>query len=60
MTVSSTVRKTDPFIGNGLTTQLPFAFKVFKKQDVLVVEAEDTTGAETTLTLDTDYSVTLT
>lgn len=59
MTVSSTVRKTDPFIGNGLTTQLPFAFKVFKKQDVLVVEAEDTTGAETTLTLDTDYSVTL-
>lgn len=59
MTVSSTVRKTDPFIGNGLTTQLPFAFKVFKKQDVLVVEADATTGAESTLTLDTDYSVVL-
>jgi hypothetical protein len=56
MTVSSTTRKAGPFSGNGSTTSFPFSFKVFTKADVQVVRA-DASGAETTLTLDSDYSV---
>jgi len=56
MTVSSTSRKAGPFSGNGSTTSYPFLFKVFTKNDVQVVRA-DPYGVETTLTLDSDYSV---
>lgn len=58
MTISSTTRKTGIFTGNGVTVNLPFAFKVFDETDIAVIRA-DSTGAETTLTLTTDYSVTL-
>lgn len=58
MTISSEVRKTEPFIGNDVTTALPFAFKVFTADEVLVVRA-NSAGVETTLVLNTDYTVSL-
>jgi hypothetical protein len=58
MTVSSTNRVAGPFLGNGVTDTFPFAFKVFTESDVVVVSA-DAYGAETTLTINTDYTVSL-
>lgn len=58
MTIPSTTRKAGPLLGTGVQTAWPFTFKVFTGADVLVAIA-DSTGAETTLVLDTDYSVTL-
>ena len=58
MTISSETRKAGPYTGNGLTTSFSFAFKVFTTADVLVVRT-DLSLLETTLTLNTDYSVTL-
>lgn len=58
MTVSSTLRKAGPFNGNGVTTAFPFAFKVFAKTDIEVVKT-DAAGVQTTLVLDSDYSVAL-
>lgn len=58
MTVSSSNRKAGPFLGNGVTTAFPFAFKVFKKEDVLVTFT-NTNGADAPLVLDSDYSVAL-
>ena len=56
MTVSSTTRKAGPFTGNGSQTVFPFTFKVFTKYDLEVVRA-DTSGTETTLVVDSDYTV---
>lgn len=58
MTISSETRKAGPYTGNGLTTSFSFAFKVFAAADLLVVRT-DLSLLETTLTLNTDYSVTL-
>lgn len=58
MTISSTTRKAGPFFGNGATTDFPFSFKVFKKQDLLVT-LTDPSGADQLLILDSAYSVTL-
>jgi hypothetical protein len=58
MTVSSTLRKAGPFNGNGVTTAFPFTFKVFAKTDIQVVKTA-ATGVQTTLVLDSDYSVAL-
>lgn len=58
MTISSTNRKAGPYTGNDSTTAFPFAFKVFSQSDVLVVRA-NSTGSETTLVLNTDYTVAL-
>jgi len=58
MTISSTTRKAGPFLGDGVNAGFPFAFKVFTQSDVLVARA-DTNGAESILTLGTDYSVSL-
>jgi hypothetical protein len=58
MTVSTTTRKAGPFIGNGVTTAFPFTFKVFSASDLAVI-LTDAAGAETTLTLNADYSVSL-
>lgn len=58
MTIPSTPRKAGPLLGNGVTTSFPFAFKVFAAADLKVVTA-DSTGAETVLVLNTDFSVTL-
>ena len=58
MTIPSTPRKAGPFLGNGATKSFPFAFKVFDAADVKVVVA-NSAGVETTLALNSDYSVTL-
>lgn len=59
MTISSSTRKAGPFTGNGVTTVFPFEFKVFAAADLLVVQANTTTGVESTKVLTTDYTVTL-
>lgn len=58
MTVSSTTRRAGPYPGNGVATSFPFTFKVFTKSDIAVVFA-NSSGVESTLVLDSDYSVTL-
>jgi len=58
MTISSTVRKAGPFVGTGLVYTYPFTFKVFQASDVLVQQI-DTSGNITTLTLTSQYSVSL-
>ena len=58
MTISSETRTAGPFSGNGSTTAFPFTFKVFSTNDVVVV-LTDTDGVEDTLTLTTDYTVSL-
>lgn len=59
MTISNTPRKAGPYAGNGSATTFAFAFKVFSAADVLVVRADTATGIEATLTLTTDYTVSL-
>lgn len=59
MTISSTNRKAGPFIGNDSTTACPFAFKVFSAADLLVVQLDESTGIESNLALNTDYTVAL-
>lgn len=58
MTISSTNRKAGPYAGNDTAAEFPFDFKVFAASDLLVVQA-NSTGAETEMTLDTDYTVTI-
>lgn len=58
MTISSTTRKAGPFVGNGVTTEFPFDFKLFSTSDLRVVRA-DTLGVETDLVHVTDCTVTL-
>lgn len=58
MTVSSAVRKAGPFTGNGSTTVYPFSFKIYTKNDIEIIRA-DLNGLESTLAVDSDYSVTL-
>ncbi|WP_420997591.1 glycosyl hydrolase family 28-related protein [Cupriavidus sp. 30B13] len=58
MTISSTTRKAGPYFGDGVTTLFPFAYKVFKKQDVLVTFT-NAIGIDGVLVLDSDYTVTL-
>lgn len=58
MSISSTTRKAGPYTGNGVTTALPFSFKVFTAADVRVVRT-DLLGVESDLTLTTHYTVAL-
>lgn len=57
MTISSNDRIAQ-YTGNGTST-FSFQFKVFQASDLLVVKQDAITGIETTLTLTTDYTVTL-
>lgn len=59
MTINSVLRKTSPYVGNGSVATFPFTFKVFTQADVVVVKKQDSTSQETTLTITTDYTVTL-
>lgn len=59
MTISSEVRTAGPFTGTGAVSTFNFAFKVFQASDLLVVRQLISTGAQTTLTLTTDYTVSL-
>lgn len=58
MTVPSTPRRAGPFYGNGSTTQFPFLFKVYTREDVQFV-VQQPGGDAVPLTLDVDYLVTL-
>lgn len=57
MTISTESRKAGPYTGNGSTTIFAFAFKIFQASDLMVVKWPITTEAETTLVLNTDYTV---
>jgi parallel beta-helix repeat protein len=56
MTVSSTSARND-YIGTGAVATYAYTFRIFDDSDLLVTK-RDTAGAETTLTLTTDYTVT--
>lgn len=56
MTVASTSNRVD-YTGNGSTTVFSFSFRIFEAADLVVTKA-DTNGVETTLVLNTDYTVT--
>lgn len=58
MTISSSLRRAGPYNGNDSATAFPFEFKVFAKSDVLVT-LTNVAGIESTLVLDSDYTVTL-
>lgn len=58
MTISTSTRTAGPFLGNGVTTVLPFTFKVFATTD-LVLTNTSAAGIDTTLVLGTHYTVTL-
>ena len=59
MTINSTIRKTNLFVGNGSASTFPFTFKVFTAAEIVVVRVTTATSTETTLTLTTDYTVAL-
>ena len=59
MTISSTIRKAGPFIGNDSASTFPFTFKVFDAAEVEVVRLDVATTIETILSLTTDYTVSL-
>lgn len=59
MTISGILRTAGPYIGNNTTTVFGFTFKVFSTDQLEVVKLNTSTGVETTLTLITDYTVTL-
>jgi hypothetical protein len=59
MTISSTTRIAGPFTGNGTASTFAFVFKVFTANDLDVVRLNSTTGIETQLVLNGDYTVTL-
>lgn len=59
MTINSNIRKAGPFIGNGTASTFPFTFKVFQASDLQIVRLTVSTGAQTTLVLNSDYTVTL-
>lgn len=58
MTVPSTARRAGPYTGNGSTTTFSFSFKTFAAGDLQVTRTS-ATGIETTLVLNSDYSVSL-
>lgn len=58
MTVPATVRRAGPYNGNGSTTSFSFSFKTYAASDLIVTKTE-INGAETTLVLNSAYSVTL-
>jgi hypothetical protein len=58
MTVPDTTRRGGPFDGDDSATEFPFTFKVFEAADIAVV-LTDSDGNDTTLTLDSHYSVEL-
>ena len=59
MTISSPTRISPVYYGAGTNATFSFPFKVFAAADLEVVRVLVSTGAETTLTLTTDYTVSL-
>ena len=57
MPISSTTNRVVS-TGNGVTTVFPFPYYFLADSDLVVLKTEIASGAETTLTLNTDYTVT--
>ncbi len=57
MSISSTTNKVN-YTGNGSTDTYTYPFKIFSETDLIVTEKLISTGAETPLVLNTDYTVT--
>lgn len=55
MTIASAINRND-YVGNNTTPTYNYGFKIFNKNDLLVTQ-KDTDNVETTLTVDTDYTV---
>ncbi len=51
--------KAGPFTGNGVTTSFAFTFRCFSEADIVATLLVIATGVESTLVLDSDYTVTL-
>lgn len=58
MTLSATPRRAGPLLGDGAQTAWPFSFKTFAEDEIRVVVADED-GLETTLVLNTHYTVAL-
>lgn len=58
MSIASTTSKSGPYAGNGVTTLFAVGFACFAAADLNVVRT-DASGADVTLVLNTDYSVSL-
>ena len=56
MTIASTISRMD-YLGNNTTDTYSYTFKIFTKNDLRVTK-KNTSGTETVLTVDTDYTVT--
>src|SRR3990172_6696149 len=56
MSISSTIRRND-YTGNGSTAEYDFTFRIFVDADLLVTVRDPSTGDETTLVFDDDYTV---
>lgn len=56
MTVASTTSRVS-YATNGITTNFPFANYFINDSDLVVIKKNNTTGVETPLVLDTDYTV---
>ncbi len=59
MTISSNIRKAGPFVGNGTASTFAFTFKVFQATDLEVVRLNVSTKVETTLVINSNYTVSL-
>jgi hypothetical protein len=57
MSVASTTCRMSPYTGDDVTTEFPYTFKIFVSSELRVTKRRLSTGAETRLTLDTDYTV---
>jgi len=57
MTISTTANQVS-FAGNGTTDDFATGFKFYANSDLTVIIVTDSTGAESTKVLDTDYTVT--
>lgn len=58
MTILSSTSRVS-YTGNGSVSNYSYTFKIFDEADLLVTVRHPTTGAETTLTITTDYTVTI-
>lgn len=57
MTVTTNTNKVQA-LGNGVTTSFPFTFRIYAASDLIVTRTVIATGVDTTLVLNTDYTVT--
>src|SRR5690606_986186 len=58
MSITTTDRTAGPFLGDGVTTEFPFEFKVYDKAHLKVI-LTSSAGVESELMLGTDYTVSL-